>query len=196
MNALQNHIFIACAVVLSGYLARNVTISNVTLPSKTIQWTLTTVGGWLTIFSRVDSSWPSSLAQSDYVNGFGNYLTNMWIGLENLYWLTNTAVNGGKSYKLRFELRSSSNEWVSCRWFAAARHHTQRLTYFWWVSFTSTLCWFGVANTEVFELVMNRSEVDQTGVNRWEQLFIRKKNKCVFIKNALKKCIMAQYIFW
>ena len=67
------------------------------------------VYGWLTILSRVDLNFPTGLTLSDYTSGFGNISTNFWLGLQRTYLLTNSAVNGGKTYRLRIELLASEN---------------------------------------------------------------------------------------
>ena len=88
-------------------MAWNLTVA-VTIPqSQSIS--LMSVFGWLTILSRVDLSFPTGLTLSSYTSGFGDILTNFWLGFERTYLLTNSVVNGGKTYRLRFELLASEN---------------------------------------------------------------------------------------
>jgi Fibrinogen beta and gamma chains, C-terminal globular domain len=69
---------------------------------------LNSVGGWLTVLSRIDANFPTKQSVAAYTNGFGNISNNFWLGLENIYWLTNSAVNGGKTYKLRIEIQGNN----------------------------------------------------------------------------------------
>lgn len=46
-------------------------------------------GDWLYILKRVDGSENFDRSWSDYIKGFGNVADEYWIGLENLYALTN-----------------------------------------------------------------------------------------------------------
>jgi Fibrinogen beta and gamma chains, C-terminal globular domain len=85
------------------------TTVNVTLPSTASPVPLMSVAGWLTIFSRIDASFPTGLSASSYIGGFGDINSNVWLGLEKIYRLTNNAVNGGIFYSLRFELLQGSD---------------------------------------------------------------------------------------
>jgi Fibrinogen beta and gamma chains, C-terminal globular domain len=89
-------------------VALNVTV-NVTLPRSGVKLSLNSVYGWLVILSRINSDFPLSLTNQAYQNGFGDIASNFWLGLERVYQLTNSAVNGGLTYRLRFELLSASD---------------------------------------------------------------------------------------
>lgn len=82
---------------------------TVTVNISTTNVSLMSVNGWLTILSRIDSTFPVGLTYNDYKTGFGSFQSNLWLGLENIYRLTNSAVNGGRSYRLRFELLSADD---------------------------------------------------------------------------------------
>jgi hypothetical protein len=79
-----------------------VSVTIPTTPTTTVS--LMSVNGWLTIFSRIDSSFPTGLEYNAYQSGFGNIASNFWFGLEKIYWLTNPNVNGQRNFRLRFEL--------------------------------------------------------------------------------------------
>jgi Fibrinogen beta and gamma chains, C-terminal globular domain len=64
------------------------------------------VNGWLTIMSRINANFPSSLNWTMYKSGFGEITSNFWLGLERIFQLTNINNNGGVMYRLRFELQS------------------------------------------------------------------------------------------
>lgn len=89
---------------------RNVT-ATVTVQSTGTSWSLTlrSVYGWLTILSRINSSFPIGLLYTAYQNGFGDIMSNYWLGLDRTYALTNGFMNGGHSYRLRFELLSADD---------------------------------------------------------------------------------------
>lgn len=62
--------------------------------------------------SRVDLNFPLNLTYAAYETGFGDIMKNFWFGLANVYSLTNSAANGGQSYRLRFEfLSADDNKW-------------------------------------------------------------------------------------
>jgi Fibrinogen beta and gamma chains, C-terminal globular domain len=83
----------------AGFVAQNVTtlanISGTAVP-------LMSVSNWLSVMSRVDAYFPTSGV--DYYSGFGAITENFWIGLTNLHMLTSPSVNGGRNYRLRFEM--------------------------------------------------------------------------------------------
>lgn len=81
----------------------------VTIPQSQNIILLMSVSGWLTIFSRVDLNFPTGLTLSTFTSGFGSISANFWLGLQNIYLLTNSAVNGGQTYRLRVELLASEN---------------------------------------------------------------------------------------
>ncbi len=82
--------------------------TNVAIPSFSSAVPLMSVGGWLTVLSRIDINFPVGLAVSNYTDGFGDINTNFWLGLEKTYQLTNSLTNGGKIYRLRVELLDGS----------------------------------------------------------------------------------------
>jgi Fibrinogen beta and gamma chains, C-terminal globular domain len=88
---------------LTDVVAWNLTVA-VTIQQSQSTVSLMSVFGWLTILSRVDLNFPTGLTSSAYTSGFGNISTNFWLGLEKTYLLTNSAVNGGKTYRLRIEV--------------------------------------------------------------------------------------------
>jgi hypothetical protein len=88
---------------MSDFVAQNVTVPVTILLSNTML-PLRSVYGWLILLSRIDSSFPLDQPYSSYQDGFGDILSNFWLGLEHVYQLTNVAVNGGKTYRLRFEI--------------------------------------------------------------------------------------------
>jgi hypothetical protein len=65
------------------------------------------VNGWLIILSRIDSSFPLRQNWTSYKAGFGDVMSNFWLGLEHIYQLTNGATNGQKIYRLRVEVQSN-----------------------------------------------------------------------------------------
>jgi hypothetical protein len=67
---------------------------------------LRSVNGWLTIMSRIDLNFPVNQVPTAYETGFGDILSNFWLGLTNVYYLTNPNENGGKKFRLRFEFLS------------------------------------------------------------------------------------------
>jgi hypothetical protein len=91
---------------VSEYAAQNVTV-NVTIPPSTGTISLMSVNGWLTILSRIDSTFPLRQNWVKYKTGFGDVTSNFWLGLERIFQLTNIATNGGVMYRLRFELQSN-----------------------------------------------------------------------------------------
>jgi hypothetical protein len=76
------------------------------VPTITTVVQLRSVNGWMTIFSRVDSSFPLSQPATAYNDGFGDVATNFWLGVNKIYCLTNRAVNGGLNYRLRIEMQT------------------------------------------------------------------------------------------
>jgi hypothetical protein len=82
-------------------------IVNVSIPttSDNVQ-PLQSVNGWLVIMSRMDGTFPLNQTWETYKTGFGNNTLNFWLGLERIYQLTNSAVNGGITYRIRFLLQS------------------------------------------------------------------------------------------
>lgn len=99
---------IVVRVVMSGFVAQNVTVS-VTISLSNTTLTLRSVYGWLTILSRINSSFPTDLSYTTYQNGFGDIKSNYWLGLERTYQITNIYINGGRSYRLRFEFLSGDD---------------------------------------------------------------------------------------
>ena len=92
---------------MTGFVAQNVTV-NVTIATNSIV-PLRSVNGWLTIYSRIDATFPTGLPYTSYQNGFGDIMSNFWLGLERIYQLTNSAVNGGHTYRLRVEMLAIVN---------------------------------------------------------------------------------------
>jgi hypothetical protein len=92
---------------VTGFVAENVTV-NVTIPVTMNETTLSSVYGWLVIMSRIDLNFPLNLTSTAYENGFGDIVTNFWLGLARVYQLTNCAQNDAcHSYRLRFEFLSA-----------------------------------------------------------------------------------------
>lgn len=92
-------------------MVQNLTIS-VTVPVTASIVQMTSVNGWMTIFSRMDSNFPLAQQSDAYIGGFGEITSNFWLGLKNIYYLTNSAVNGGFQYRLRLEMQSNdTNKW-------------------------------------------------------------------------------------
>jgi Fibrinogen beta and gamma chains, C-terminal globular domain len=89
-------------------MARNVTV-NVTIPVLNISVPVGLIYQWIVILSRIDTNFPLNQTYQVYQDGFGSATSNFWLGLNRIYYLTNGAVNGGHTYRLRFELRSSRN---------------------------------------------------------------------------------------
>ena len=86
------------------FVAHILTI-NVSIPTVGIV-PLRSVNGWLTVMSRVDSNFPDNLNWASYKVGFGDTMSNFWLGLERIYQLTNINANGQMLYRLRFEVES------------------------------------------------------------------------------------------
>jgi Fibrinogen beta and gamma chains, C-terminal globular domain len=91
----------------TGYTASNGTVS-VKFPTSTPSSSqlLRSVNGWLIILSRLDANFPLNQTWTTYKSGFGDIGSNFWLGLERIYRLTNSAVNGGRTYRIRFLLQS------------------------------------------------------------------------------------------
>jgi hypothetical protein len=85
------------------------TVRNITIPTTARVILLRSVNGWLTILARIDINFPTGLAYAMYQSGFGDITSNFWLGLENVYLLTNGAVNGGQKYLVRFEILTTDN---------------------------------------------------------------------------------------
>ena len=107
----KSHDFSSVALNWTGFVAQNIT-RNVTLNVNTVVL-LMSVNGWLTILAHIDSNFPDRQPDTAYTSGFGDITSNFWLGLENVYYLTNTGVNGRCSYRLRFEILTSTNTFVS-----------------------------------------------------------------------------------
>jgi len=90
--------------MLIGFVAQNMTI-NVTIPTTPAATyvPLRYVNGWLTVMSRVDANFPTGLSYAAYQAGFGDIMSNFWLGLNTIHTLTNSSVNGGHNYRLRIE---------------------------------------------------------------------------------------------
>ena len=58
-------------------------------------------GGWTVLLKRQDGSVDFHLNWADYKNGFGNFEGEHWLGLENMYLLTNLS---GVTAQLRVDL--------------------------------------------------------------------------------------------
>ena len=69
---------------------------------------LRSVFGWLTIYSRVNNQFPLNQPTAAYVDGFGEIMSNFWLGLERIHQLTNPTTNGGVQYRLRFEMADTN----------------------------------------------------------------------------------------
>ena len=82
---------------------------NMTLPVLNITVPLISIYPWTIIMSRIDTNFPLSQTYQAYKDGFGNLTSNFWIGLNRVYYITNSTVNGGYTYRLRFELLSAGN---------------------------------------------------------------------------------------
>jgi Fibrinogen beta and gamma chains, C-terminal globular domain len=89
-------------------MAQNVTV-NVTIPVLNSSVPVRSIYQWIVIMSRIDTNFPQSQTYQVYQDGFGVPTSNFWLGLTRIYYLTNGAVNGGRTYRLRFELRSTEN---------------------------------------------------------------------------------------
>ena len=66
---------------------------------------VTTIDGWMVIFQNVDTNTSFNRPWVDYVNGFGTYNCNFWMGLEKIHQLTS---NGRYSMKLEVLLENGS----------------------------------------------------------------------------------------
>jgi ficolin len=86
--------------------AQNTTVQIAVPPAANTFVSLMSVNGWITILSRVDSSFPLNQYWADYKKGFGDLSSNFWLGLERIYQLTNGATNGQQLYRLRVEVQS------------------------------------------------------------------------------------------
>ena len=84
-------------------------IDKFTIPVLNISVPVISIHQWIVIMSRIDTSFPLSQTYQAYQNGFGNPTSNFWIGLTRVYYITNSAVNGGRTYRLRFELLANVN---------------------------------------------------------------------------------------
>jgi ficolin len=62
------------------------------------------VNGWLVIQSRVDSSYPINQTWAVYRDGFGDIMSNFWLGLEKIHQLTTR-----DTYQIRFEVQAESD---------------------------------------------------------------------------------------
>jgi len=91
-------------VIFTGFTAKNVTM-EMTIPQKTNNVTLMSVFGWIIILSRINSSFPVNQLWTNYEAGFGEIMSNFWLGLNNIYKLTNSSINGGVTYNLRVEVQ-------------------------------------------------------------------------------------------
>jgi len=91
--------------MFKGFVAQNVTV-YITIPTTpaTIYGPIASVNGWITVFSRFIGGWPTGKTYADYITGFGVVNSNFWLGLDYIYELTNTAFNGGHTYRARLEL--------------------------------------------------------------------------------------------
>ena len=79
------------------------------LPVLNISVPVRSVHQWIVIMSRIDTNFPLSQTYKVYQDGFGNPTSNFWLGLNRIHYLTNNSMNGGHTYRLRFELLSSGN---------------------------------------------------------------------------------------
>ena len=59
--------------------------------------------------SRIDEMFPTGLELPYYQAGFGDIRTNLWLGLDRIYQLTNPRVNEGLIYRLRMEMQSNED---------------------------------------------------------------------------------------
>ena len=82
-------------VIFAGFIAQNSTVSVPIPPAMNNSIPLRSVAGWLTILSRVDLNFPLNLYWHNYSIGFGDIMSNFWLGLENIYHLTS---KGGRTY--------------------------------------------------------------------------------------------------
>ena len=92
----------------TGFIAQNSTV-YVTIPTTTNTVPVISVNKWLIIFSRVDSTFQTGLSDTNYQAGFGDIKANFWLGLNQIYYLTNPDINGGQTYRLRFEMLFARN---------------------------------------------------------------------------------------
>ena len=92
----------------TAYVVPSVTV-YVTIPVLNTTVPLNSIFPWAIIMSRIDTNFPLSQTFQVYKDGFGNPTSNFWLGLTRTYYVTNSAVNGGRTYRLRFELLSAEN---------------------------------------------------------------------------------------
>ena len=103
----------------SDFQARNSTrnVVNITVQSfqssMIIQVNAVTVGGWIVMQQRVNSSLNFNRTSKEYRDGFGDPASNFWIGNEALYRLTGTS---GRPWRLRIELMTTSGNWYSAEY--------------------------------------------------------------------------------
>jgi len=123
MNKLKNNcqneyyvisckLMLASGVYWTGYVAQNETVI-VTVNATTVI-PLISVNNWLTIMARDSLNFPLRQSAAAYAAGFGVVTSpNFWLGLTNIYYLTNSAVNGGHNHRLRAEFLTIANMWVT-----------------------------------------------------------------------------------
>ena len=68
--------------------------------------------GWIVFQRRQDSSVSFSRNWEEYADGFGDLNGNLWLGNDNLAFIT----NGDTTYELRIELQDWENEWRYARY--------------------------------------------------------------------------------
>jgi len=69
------------------------------------------VNNWILIQQNVLSGAPFNVPWSTYQTTFGNFTTNYWMGLENVYLLTSS-----NNYMLRIEMLSNLQGWISAEY--------------------------------------------------------------------------------
>jgi Fibrinogen beta and gamma chains, C-terminal globular domain len=87
----------------------NTDIDKVIIPVLNNTVPVRSIHQWIVIMSRIDTNFPLNQTYQVYQDGFGNLTSNFWLGLTRIYYITNSAVNGGRTYRLRFELLADAN---------------------------------------------------------------------------------------
>ena len=74
-------------------------MASITIPKFTEVTQVMTIDGWMVIFQKVDTNTSFHRPWDDYVNGFGTYDYNFWMGLEKIHQLTSTG-----TYSMKLEV--------------------------------------------------------------------------------------------
>ena len=86
-----------------GYVAPTTTVTLTFANAPDV--TVTSVNGWIVLFSRDTAAWNGDKTWNEYVNGFGDpTATDFWLGLEYMHLISSSA-----TYLLRVELQAAAN---------------------------------------------------------------------------------------